>query len=222
MLTLASTSSPWRDRAAARLSPTGALRLGRRCCDLTPCIQRRGHLCCLRRQPHRAQRFLAPQPRRGSQMPHRHQESPVRDVPDGALLPGGAGTRGGTRTPNLRIWRPLLCQLSYARLGRGGPCQGWIIPCRPRGRQPGEPSSCSDQRSDRSRQQLTAQSCELRYRVSRWAVCLRQRGQNFWSSRRSGSFRRFFSVWYVRSLQSGQASVTSSRSAFFAISVFPQ
>jgi hypothetical protein len=29
-------------------------------------------------------------------------------------------------------------------------------------------------------------------------------------------------VWYVRSLQSGQASVTSSRSAFFAISVFPQ
>src|SRR6185312_6627508 len=25
------------------------------------------------------------------------------------------GTPGGTRTPNLRFWRPLLCQLSYWR-----------------------------------------------------------------------------------------------------------
>src|SRR3954449_6295735 len=28
-----------------------------------------------------------------------------------------AGTPGGTRTPNLRFWRPLLCQLSYWRIG---------------------------------------------------------------------------------------------------------
>src|SRR5688572_32100954 len=59
-------------------------------------------------------------------------------------------------------------------------------------------------------------------RVSRCAVCLRQRGQNFCSSSRSGSFRRFSSVWYVRSLQSGQASVTNSRSAFFAIVLLPR
>ena len=26
-----------------------------------------------------------------------------------------SGTPGGTRTPNLRFWRPLLCQLSYWR-----------------------------------------------------------------------------------------------------------
>src|SRR5690349_12665692 len=28
----------------------------------------------------------------------------------------GNGTPGGTRTPNLRFWRPLLCQLSYWRI----------------------------------------------------------------------------------------------------------
>ena len=31
-------------------------------------------------------------------------------------------------------------------------------------------------------------------RVSRWEVCVRHRGQNFFSSRRSGSLRRFFLV----------------------------
>src|SRR5215475_12275802 len=37
-----------------------------------------------------------------------------------------SGTPGGTRTPNLRFWRPLLCQLSYWRVvssvphGKGG------------------------------------------------------------------------------------------------------
>src|SRR5690242_6184196 len=30
------------------------------------------------------------------------------------------GTPGGTRTPNLRFWRPLLCQLSYWRIGETG------------------------------------------------------------------------------------------------------
>ena len=47
------------------------------------------------------------------------------------------GTPGGTRTPNLRFWRPLLCQLSYWRVsgtsglksvfpqdGEGGPPGG--------------------------------------------------------------------------------------------------
>ena len=29
-----------------------------------------------------------------------------------------SGTPGGTRTPNLRFWRPLLCQLSYWRVVR--------------------------------------------------------------------------------------------------------
>src|SRR5262249_49074721 len=30
--------------------------------------------------------------------------------------PAFSGTPGGTRTPNLRFWRPLLCQLSYWRM----------------------------------------------------------------------------------------------------------
>src|SRR5690606_21900285 len=30
------------------------------------------------------------------------------------------GTPGGTRTPNLRFWRPLLCQLSYWRMEKTG------------------------------------------------------------------------------------------------------
>jgi hypothetical protein len=30
------------------------------------------------------------------------------------------GTVGGNRTPNLRIWNPLLYQLSYDRTGVGG------------------------------------------------------------------------------------------------------
>lgn len=33
-----------------------------------------------------------------------------------------SGTPGGTRTPNLRFWRPLLCQLSYWRV--------WMKRCR--------------------------------------------------------------------------------------------
>jgi hypothetical protein len=37
---------------------------------------------------------------------------------DAALFPSSAqpahaGRPGGNRTPNLRFWRPLLCQLSY-------------------------------------------------------------------------------------------------------------
>jgi hypothetical protein len=32
--------------------------------------------------------------------------------------PSQNSTGGGTRTPNLRIWNPLLCQLSYARRTR--------------------------------------------------------------------------------------------------------
>src|SRR5690606_23446150 len=31
------------------------------------------------------------------------------------------GTPGGTRTPNLRFWRPLLCQLSYWRIEKIAP-----------------------------------------------------------------------------------------------------
>src|SRR5687767_9695273 len=57
------------------------------------------------------------------------------------------GTRGGTRTPNLRIWRPLLCQLSYARLGRGVPCLRDIITRRRRARQPPTSSATATPRS---------------------------------------------------------------------------
>ena len=44
-----------------------------------------------------------------------------------------------------------------------------------------------------------------------------ERGQNFRSVSRSGSFALFFSVWYVRSRQSGQASVIRTRFALFAM-----
>ncbi len=35
------------------------------------------------------------------------------DQSTGTLSECSAGRPGGTRTPNLRFWRPLLCQLSY-------------------------------------------------------------------------------------------------------------
>src|SRR5687767_13851130 len=43
---------------------------------------------------------------------------PCRLAPVGPRAGAGPiryGTPGGTRTPNLRFWRPLLCQLSYWR-----------------------------------------------------------------------------------------------------------
>ena len=50
--------------------------------------------------------------------------------------------------------------------------------------------------------------CRIRpYRVSRCGVCRRQRGQNFESSTRSGSFFRFFVVAYVRDRHVEHASV---------------
>ena len=49
------------------------------------------------------------------------------------------------------------------------------------------------------------------YFASRWAVCRRQRGQYFLSSIRPGSFFLFFSVLYVRSLHSVQASWMTGR-----------
>jgi hypothetical protein len=52
------------------------------------------------------------------------------------------------------------------------------------------------------------------YRVSRCAVCLRHRGQNFDSSIRSGSFFRFFVVAYVRDRQVEHASVMIGRLSF--------
>jgi len=52
------------------------------------------------------------------------------------------------------------------------------------------------------------------YLVSRCAVCLRHRGQNFESSRRSLSFFRFFVVEYVRDRQVEHASVMIGRLSF--------
>ena len=54
----------------------------------------------------------------------------------------------------------------------------------------------------------------MSYRVSRCAVCLRHRGQNFDSSIRSGSFFRFFVVAYVRDRQVEHASVMIGRLSF--------
>ena len=51
----------------------------------------------------------------------------------------------------------------------------------------------------------------MSYRVSRCAVCLRHRGQNFDSSIRSWSFFRFFVVAYVRDRQVEQARVMIGR-----------
>jgi hypothetical protein len=45
-------------------------------------------------------------------------------------------------------------------------------------------------------------------------VCFRQRGQNFDSSMRSGSFFRFFVVAYVRDRQVEHASVRMGRLSF--------
>jgi len=52
------------------------------------------------------------------------------------------------------------------------------------------------------------------YRVSRCAVCLRHRGQNFDNSRRSLSFFRFFVVEYVRDRQVEHARVMIGRLSF--------
>ena len=52
-----------------------------------------------------------------------------------------------------------------------------------------------------------------RYRTSRCILCDRHLGQNFFSSRRSGSFRRFLLDEYVRSRQSVQPSVMSERAS---------
>jgi len=54
----------------------------------------------------------------------------------------------------------------------------------------------------------------LPYFVSRWTRCVRHRGQYFFSSKRLGSFRRFFSVVYVRSLHSLHCSVITGRMSF--------
>src|SRR5207248_3045647 len=54
----------------------------------------------------------------------------------------------------------------------------------------------------------------MRYLVSRCAVCLRHRGQNFDSSIRSGSLRRLLVVAYVRDRQVEQARVMIGRLSF--------
>src|SRR6266478_741226 len=54
----------------------------------------------------------------------------------------------------------------------------------------------------------------MSYRVSRCAVCLRHRGQNFDSSKRSWSFFLFFVVAYVRDRQVEQARVMMGRLSF--------
>ena len=54
----------------------------------------------------------------------------------------------------------------------------------------------------------------VHYLVSRCAVCLRHRGQNFDSSTRSGSFFRFFVVAYVRERHTVHASVMIGRLSF--------
>src|SRR6476469_6440155 len=51
-------------------------------------------------------------------LPARAGRGPAR----GGTGPGG--TPGGTRTPNLRFWRPLLCQLSYWRIVFSGKGDG--------------------------------------------------------------------------------------------------
>jgi hypothetical protein len=56
----------------------------------------------------------------------------------------------------------------------------------------------------------------LSYFTSRCTVCLRHRGQNLRSSSRPGSFFLFFSVVYVRSLHSEQASWMVGRFSTFA------
>ena len=48
--------------------------------------------------------------------------SPWRDVPAAVRT---ASRAGGTRTPNRRFWRPVLCQLSYCPLGSRAGCR-WL------------------------------------------------------------------------------------------------
>jgi hypothetical protein len=56
--------------------------------------------------------------------------------------------------------------------------------------------------------------CRMRHRVSRCGVCFRHRGQNLDSSRRSGSFFRFFVVPYVRERHVVHATVMIGRLSF--------
>src|SRR6201989_2406108 len=53
-----------------------------------------------------------------------------------------SGTPGGTRTPNLRFWRPLLCQLSYWRTNKT------VEPRRREGQRPTRPATgCQPRRA---------------------------------------------------------------------------
>jgi hypothetical protein len=100
----------------------------------------------------------------------------------------------------------VLYQLSYRRKTEGLQAAEWAeAPVPPPGKGEG-----------RSPEQLPVPRLSEHhdYRVSRCAVCFRQRGQNFESSIRSGSFFRFFVVEYVRDRQVEHASVMIGRLSF--------
>ena len=74
--------------------------------------------------------------------------------------------------------------------------------------------------SDRPLSSVVNGPSSMVYFVSRWETCLWQRGQYFFNSMRPWVFFRFFSVVYVRSLHSVQASVTVIRFAFLEVAIF--
>lgn len=114
---------------------------------------------------------------------------------------------GRTRTLNRSFWRRVLCQLSYWP-SRVRCLSASVLPyfalawCarsspelfgRPAGWLATDPHG---------------------YLVSRCTLWVRHRGQNFLSSNRLGSFLRFFSVVYVRSLHSPHCRVITGRTSF--------
>src|SRR5919201_97142 len=120
---------------------------------------------------------------------------------------GWSCTAGETRTLNHWFWRPVLCQLSYRRMAapKGLPYGG------PRAKPEVPPPAKAEARSAEGTGRAPS---EHDYRVSRCGVCFRQRGQNFESSSRSGSFFRFLVDEYVRDRHVEHASVMIGRLSF--------
>ena len=115
-----------------------------------------------------------------------------------------SGRPGGTRTPNRRFWRPVLCQLSYWPTLLGG---GRTPFRRPSAKLPFHPSakgfgSCLPRNRRRSPGRLhksppharTKPFPHHRYLASLWVVCFRHHRQYFFRSSRSGVFFLFFVV----------------------------
>src|SRR3954447_24473855 len=108
------------------------------------------------------------------------------------------GTCGGTRTPNLWFWRPLLCQLSYTRKSYKPDFSAFSAIRLNLGAQyytpASSPLSSIPRPVGRGGGGLCGPPSTPDYLVSRWSLCSRQRGQNLFSSSLPGSLRLFLEL----------------------------